>query len=140
MLSIIQALSHLYCFCSSLPQTDIKVESGNESCASSTLDQVLDEASRSDGLESPALEEGVCDADVPDPAASDSAAVDTAAGGDDRLSVMLVSCQDPLLVRTYQGLPPLSYVLPSISFSFLSDFWYQPLMFLFGTVEGVYVM
>ena len=139
MLSIVQALSHLYCFCSSLSQTDIKVESGNESCASSTLDQELDEASCSDGLESPTLE-GVCDADVPDPAASDSAAVDTAAGGDDHLSVMLVSCQDPLLVRTYQGLPPLSYVLPSISFSFLSNFWYQPLIFLFGTIEGIYVM
>ena len=119
MLLIVQALSHLYCFCSSLLQMDIRVESGNESCASSTLDQELDEASRSDGLESPTLEEGVCDADVPDLAASDSAAVDTAAGGDDHLSVMLVSCQDLLLVRTYQGPPPLPYVLPLVSHSSL---------------------
>lgn len=68
----------------------------------------------------PTLEAGVRDADVPVPdlATFDSAAVDTAMGGDDRLSVMLVSCQDPLLVRTYQGLPPLSYVLSSVTLPF----------------------
>lgn len=70
----------------------------------------------------PTLEEGLHGANVPDPVASDAGVVDTAMGSSDHLSVMSVSCQDPLLVCTYQGLPPLSCILSSVHASFLPNF------------------
>jgi hypothetical protein len=59
-------------------------------------------------ITAPTLKVGIHDANAPDLAASVSGAIETAVN--DPLSVMSVSCQDPLLVRTYQGLPSLSYV------------------------------
>lgn len=68
-------------------------------------------------ISAPTLDAALDCADGPDPVAGTNEA---AIGVDDQLSVMLLSCQDKLLVRSYEGLPTLSYVLPSTQVSFIA--------------------